>query len=253
LEKNKVRDLKLKAIKYYLIDQVLYWKDPLGVILRCMDPQEAQRAINYFHDSLCGGHHFWRTTAYKILGDGYFWPILFTDVCAKIRACVKCQNFSGKQQLKYFPLRLVMVYGPFQQWGLDFIGEIHPSSSGQHRWILNSTDYFTKWIESIPIRSSSHKVIVSFLEDIMSRFGCPSKIVTDNVAFFKVEPLIKFCAQYEITLVHSTPYYPQGNGLADSSNKSLINIIKKLLEDNKKAWGSKLKFSLWVDRVTTKR
>jgi hypothetical protein len=54
-------------------------------------------------------------------------------------------------------------------------------------------------------------------------------------------------------LVHSTPYYPQGNGLAESSNKSLIKLIKKLLEDNKRAWDSKLKFSLWVDRVTTKK
>jgi hypothetical protein len=54
-------------------------------------------------------------------------------------------------------------------------------------------------------------------------------------------------------LIHSTPYYPQGNGLAESSNKGLIKIIKILLEDNKKAWDSKLKFSLWADRVTTKR
>jgi transposase InsO family protein len=70
----------------------------------------------------------------------------------------------------------------------------------------------------------------------MSRFGFSSKIVIDNAASFKDEPLIKFCQQYGITLVHSTPYYPQGNGLAESSNKSLINIIKRLLEDNKKAW-----------------
>jgi hypothetical protein len=33
LDKNKVRDLKLKANKYCLIYQVLYWKYPLGVIL----------------------------------------------------------------------------------------------------------------------------------------------------------------------------------------------------------------------------
>jgi hypothetical protein len=64
---------------------------------------------------------------------------------------------------------------------------------------------------------------------------------------------VKFCEKYGIQLVHSTPYYPQGNGLAESSNKSLVNIIKKLLEDNKKAWDSKMKFSLWDDRVTTKR
>jgi transposase InsO family protein len=67
------------------------------------------------------------------------------------------------------------------------------------------------------------------------------------------EPLAKFCEQFGIKLIHSTPYYPQGNGLAESSNKSLIRIIKRLLEDNKRAWNSKLKFALWADRVTTKR
>jgi hypothetical protein len=251
--KIKARDLNLKAIRYFLIDQVLYWKDPLGVLLRCLDPQEAQKIMFDFHDSLCGGHHFWRTTAYKILRVGYFWPTLFIDVCAKIRACIKCQKFTGKQQLKSLPLKPVVASGPFQQWGLDFIGEIHPPSSGQHRWILTATYYFTKWIEVIPTRSASHKVIIGFLEDIMARFGCPNIIVTDNVASFKAEPLIKFCEQFRIALIHSTPYYPQGNGLAESSNKSLIKIIKILLEDNKKAWDSKLKFSLWVDRVSTKR
>eukprot|EP00253_Pinus_taeda_P031551 PITA_31551 len=56
-----------------------------------------------------------------------------------------------------------------------------------------------------------------------------------------------------IKLVHSTSYNPQGNGLAKSSNKSLIRIIKKLLEDNKRNWDSKLKYALWADRVTTKK
>jgi hypothetical protein len=51
---------------------------------------------------------------YKILRDGYFWPILFTDVCANIRACTKYQKFAGKKKLKYFPLKPVAVSGPFQ-------------------------------------------------------------------------------------------------------------------------------------------
>jgi len=33
----------------------------------------------------------------------------------------------------------------------------------------------------------------------------------------------------------------------------LIRIIKKLLEENKKGWASKLKFTLWANRVTTKK
>jgi hypothetical protein len=90
------------------------------------------------------------------------------------------------------PLKPVVVSGPFQQWGLDFIGEIHPTSSGQHQWILTATDYFTKWIEAIPTRSASHHVFIGFLEDIMSRFGCPNNNFTDNAASFKDEPLIKF-------------------------------------------------------------
>jgi transposase InsO family protein len=146
----------------------------------------------------------------------------------------------------------VATSGPFQQWGLDFIREIHPASSGQHRWILTATYYFTRWIETIPTRNASHKVIIGFLEDIMARFGCSNRINIDNDASFKAEPLIQFCEKFGITLIHSTPYYPQGNGLAKSPNKILIKIIKKMLEDNKKAWDSKLKFSLWDDRVTVK-
>jgi hypothetical protein len=253
LGKSKARAVKLKAVKYFLIDQTLYWKDPLGLLLRCLDPQEAQKVMFDFHSDLCGGHHFWKTTTHKVLRAGYYWPTLFPDVYREIRACIKCQRFSGKQQLKSLPLKPVVVSTPFQQWGLDLIGEIHPPSSGQHRWILTVTDYFTKWIEVVPTKITSHKVIISLLEDVMDRFGCPSRIVTDNATPFRSEPLVKFCEQFEISLIHSTPYYPQGNGLVKSSNKGLIKLVKRLLEDNKRAWDAKLKFSLWADRVTTKK
>jgi hypothetical protein len=87
----------------------------------------------------------------------------------------------------------------------------------------------------------------------MARFGFLIKIITENTTSFKDEPLVKFCEKFIISLIHSTPYYPQGNGLVDYSNKILIKIIKRLLEDNKKSWDSKLKFSMWDDRVTPKR
>ena len=65
--------------------------------------------------------------------------------------------------------------------------------------------------------------------------------------------MVDFCYKYHIALGHSTAYYPQGNGLAESSNKSLINIIKKLLEQNQKSWHSKLVYALWANRLTTKK
>jgi hypothetical protein len=41
--------------------------------------------------------------------------------------------------------------------------------------------------------------------------------------------------------------------LVKSSNKSLVRIIKKLLQENKNAWHKKLIHALWADRITPKR
>jgi len=32
-----------------------------------------------------------------------------------------------------------------------------------------------------------------------------------------------------------------------------VNIIKKILEDNKKSWQNKLVYALWADKLTTKK
>ena len=79
------------------------------------------------------------------------------------RACIPCQKFASKQKLLSFPLKSIAVNAPFQQWGLDFIGEIYPSSSEQHKWILTATDFFTKWVEAIPTRNATDKVIIDFI------------------------------------------------------------------------------------------
>lgn len=39
----------------------------------------------------------------------------------------------------------------------------------------------------------------------------------------------------------------------ESTNKNLIRIIKKTIEDNQRTWHEKLKLALWADRITPKR
>ncbi|MCY6488233.1 hypothetical protein OYG14_11960, partial [Actinobacillus pleuropneumoniae] len=80
----------------------------------------------------------------------------------------------------------------------------------------------------------------------------PNKLITDNAATFKSKRMVDFCHKYHIILRHSTAYHPQGNGLAESLNKSLVNIIKKLLEINKKSWNKRLVHALWVDQTSQK-
>ena len=94
---------------------------------------------------------------------------------------------------------------------------------------------------------------MDFLEDgIITRFGVPSRITTDNAKTFSSTKFSSFCFKYGITLLHSSNYYPQGNGQVESSNKNLMTIVKKIVGDNKRSWDSRIKFALWSDRITKK-
>ncbi|XP_008229042.1 PREDICTED: uncharacterized protein LOC103328431 [Prunus mume] len=54
---------------------------------------------------------------------------------------------------------------------------------------------------------------------------------------------------FKFKLLQSTPYYAQANGHADSSNKVIINIIRKMLEKNPKQWHEKLSETLCAYRT----
>ena len=96
LSKSKARFTKLKSLRYFVYEQNLFWKDAGGILLSCLIEEEADRVIEEFHKGDCGGHHYWKATANKILRAGYFWPTLFSDVFSFVRSCEKCQRFEGK-------------------------------------------------------------------------------------------------------------------------------------------------------------
>jgi hypothetical protein len=91
------RDLGLKSMKYCLNQDGLGWKYLDGVILRCVNKDEADRMIKELHLGYCGGHFASHTTTHKILREGYYWPTLFTDTHRYVRSFQPCQFFSMKQ------------------------------------------------------------------------------------------------------------------------------------------------------------
>ncbi|XP_059658862.1 uncharacterized protein LOC132305204 [Cornus florida] len=49
-------------------------------------------------------------------------------------------------------------------------------------------------------------------------------------------------------MVTSTPYYAQGNGQAEASNKVVIEIIEKMIKDKPRRWHEALSEVLWAYR-----
>ena len=88
MEKSKRRDFKLSAVKYCILEDYLYWKYRVGVLLRCVDEVESQEVMTKIHVGVCGGHLYWRATAKKILRAGYYWQTIFSDVFTKVKSCV---------------------------------------------------------------------------------------------------------------------------------------------------------------------
>jgi transposase InsO family protein len=126
---------------------------------------------------------------------------------------------------------------PFCGWALDFIGQIHPSSSKGHRFVLVTMDYFTKWMEAVPLKNMTHKEVIHFiLEHIVHRFGIPQTLTTDQGSSFMSHQVCEFAESLKIKLLSSSPYYAQANGRAKSSNKTLIKLIKKKIKKNPKMW-----------------
>ncbi|RVX00391.1 hypothetical protein CK203_024529 [Vitis vinifera] len=99
-----------------------------------------------------------------------------------------------------------------------------PAAPAQKKFLLVATDYFSKWVEAEAYAS---------IKD---------KDVTKN-----------FCSELNIRNSYSTPRYPQSNGQAEATNKTLITALKKRLEQAKGKWVEELPGVLWAYRTTPGR
>ena len=113
LAKTQARSVKLKAVKFCVLNGYLYWKDPGGVLLNCLLEEEAKGKIQEFHKGDCGGHLYWKTIAHKILRDGFYWPTLFSDIYKEVSTCHECHIFEGGRKLLPLPMKSISIESPF--------------------------------------------------------------------------------------------------------------------------------------------
>jgi hypothetical protein len=171
LDARKKRALRLKCTQYQLIDNLLFRQNYDKVLLRCLEKDDVEHKLTELNDGPIGSHFSGETTAHKVLRVGYCWPTLFKDAHAHARKCQICQVNAGRERRPTFPLQPVTIKNPFEQWGLDVVGEINLKLLKLHKYILIATNYFSKWTEVIPLKVINDNEVIQFLQrNIVTKF-----------------------------------------------------------------------------------
>lgn len=90
-------------------------------------------------------------------------------------------------------------------------------------------DAFSRWVEVIPMNSTNAQQVILALANIFSRFGDPITVVSDNGPPFSSSEFKQFCDDSDISLMHSPPYHPQSNGIAERWVQTVKVALKKEL------------------------
>jgi len=226
---NKVeRRVRFQATKYVLLDDELYYRTVDGILLRCLGDDESKSLMGEIHEGVCGAHQSALKMKWMIRRNGYYWPTILEDCFKYFKGCQGCQKFCNVQREPTSAMNW-----PFRGWVIDLIGQIYPPSSKRHKFILVATDYFTEWVEAIPLKKVTSANMIDFvIEHIVYRFGIPQAITTDQGTMFTSGEFDEFEIGMGIKVLNSSPYYVQANGQAEASNKGIIKINKQKIEEN---------------------
>ena len=150
-----------------------------------------------------------------------------------VKKCDQCQKFAPNIHQPGGVLNLLSCLWPFAQWGLDIVGPF-PKAVGNKKYLLVCTVYFTKCVEAEPLANIRDVDVKKFIwKNIVTRFGVPYVLISDNGLQFDSKVFRKYCSDLGIKNMYSTPAYPHGNGQAEAVNKVILNGLKKRLDDAK--------------------
>ena len=92
------RKLRYKSTKYVLLNNQLYYKIVDGVLLKCLNQEEAKVLMGEVHEGVCGAHQSAYKMKWIIHRTGYFWPTILEDCFEYYKGCQDYQCFGNVQR-----------------------------------------------------------------------------------------------------------------------------------------------------------
>ena len=143
------------------------------------------------------------------------------------------------------PLNPILVIEIFDCWGIDFMGPFPPSFG--YQYIIVVVDYVSKWVEAVACRSNDNRTVIKFLkENVLSQFGTPHAIISDQDTHFCNRSFEALMKKYGVVHKISSAYHPQTSGQGELANKEIKQILEKTVNLDRKDWSLRLVDALWA-------
>ena len=182
----------------------------------CIPESQRTKCLHAAHT--CFGHQG-RNKMLLLLRPYFYWPNMSKSCQEFVTGCIRCQQ-SDKSTPKPHPMTERMVATqPFQDVAVDIVGPF-PTAVGGYRFMLTCFDSATRWLEAVPVRTTTAKVLITCLTDIFARCGFPTRLTSDNGSQFVGKTFTKWLRDMGIQHAKSTPYHPQGNGVVERLHRT---------------------------------
>ncbi|CAF1183413.1 unnamed protein product [Didymodactylos carnosus] len=167
-----------------------------------------QNLLYFAHDHAVSGHFGKRKTLHRLYSR-FHWQGMRKDVENYIHSCDTCQRCKATTQKLAGKMISNVVHEPWYTIGIDITGPL-PRTKRGNEYILVVVDYFTKWVELFPSPNTRSISIAQILHDeVIRRFGCPVKIISDNGSQFVSEIFEETLRLLQIEHRRTALYHPQ--------------------------------------------
>ncbi|XP_074347021.1 uncharacterized protein LOC141685841 [Apium graveolens] len=89
---QEARKLSVSALRYSLIEGLLYKRSFVILYLKCLRPLKVEEALKEAHEGIYGKHLGGRALAHKITRLGFYQPTMLADAKAYMKKCDRFQR-----------------------------------------------------------------------------------------------------------------------------------------------------------------